>query len=248
MCRVGGLRKQQDQPIFRTGTRLIVQTVTVKDRNGNPVEGLTARDFIVTEDGEPQDIASSSFSGCPMPRAPAGARSRRRPPRPARRRRRRRPSPRSRRSTQAQLRRATAGRHAYRDRRLLVLYFDLSAMPPDDQMRAYQAALKFVDTQMAPADLVAIITYQGGAVRVKQDFTDDRALLQEVIAVLIFGDDKDGDGVPRSDRQAPPSARTTASSTSSTPTASWRRCRRRSRMLRPLPEQKSLSTSPAACG
>ena len=28
---------------------------------------------------------------------------------------------------------------------------------------------------MTPADLVAIMTYEGGAVRVKQDFTDDRA-------------------------------------------------------------------------
>ena len=27
---------------------------------------------------------------------------------------------------------------------------------------------------MTPADLVAIMTFQGGAVRVKQDFTDDR--------------------------------------------------------------------------
>ncbi|HEY6509355.1 MAG TPA: hypothetical protein VIY56_15150, partial [Vicinamibacterales bacterium] len=43
---------QQPPPTFRSGTRLVVQTVTVKDRNGNPVEGLTARDFVVTEDGQ----------------------------------------------------------------------------------------------------------------------------------------------------------------------------------------------------
>ena len=60
----------------------------------------------------------------------------------------------------------------YRDRRLIVLYFDPSAISPLDQMRAYTNALKFVDTQMGPADVVAIITFQKGAVRVRQDFTE----------------------------------------------------------------------------
>ena len=39
---------------FRSTTRLIVQTVSVKDKDGKPIEGLTAKDFIVTEDGEPR--------------------------------------------------------------------------------------------------------------------------------------------------------------------------------------------------
>src|ERR1700726_468780 len=42
----------------------------------------------------------------------------------------------------------------------------------------------------------AIMTFQGTAVRVKQDFTDNRAQLQEVINILIYGEDKDGDGIP----------------------------------------------------
>ena len=54
----------------------------------------------------------------------------------------------------------------YRDRRLLVLYFDLSAMPPNDLMRAYVAGQKFIVTQMQAQDLVAIMTFQGGAVKV----------------------------------------------------------------------------------
>src|SRR5215813_4013474 len=45
------------QPTFRTSTRLILTTVVVKAPDGTPVEGLTARDFIVLEDNEPQDIA-----------------------------------------------------------------------------------------------------------------------------------------------------------------------------------------------
>ena len=78
-------------------------------------------------------------------------------------------------------------------------------------------------------------------VRVKQDFTADKAKLREVIQLAHAGEDKDGDGVRDTRRyRAPPSDRTTPSSASSTPIASSRRCRRPSRMLRPFPEQKSL--------
>ena len=93
---------------------------------------------------------------------------------------------------------------------------------------------------MTPADLLAIMTFKGGAVRVKQDFTDDRAQLREVIQDLIFGEDKDGDGIPDTRNRARPSARTTASSTSSTPTASCPRCRPRSRCCGRCPSRKSL--------
>ena len=47
---------------LRTTTRLIVQTVTVKDKDGKVIEGLTAKDFTVTEDGQPQTSRSSSSS------------------------------------------------------------------------------------------------------------------------------------------------------------------------------------------
>src|SRR5712692_1478002 len=35
----------QPQPTFRSGTRLMVQTVTVKDKEGRSIEGLTSKDF-----------------------------------------------------------------------------------------------------------------------------------------------------------------------------------------------------------
>ncbi len=50
----------------------------------------------------------------------------------------------------------------------------MTAMPPPDQLRALAAAQKFIRTQMTPADLVAIMRYAGGAVKVLQDFTADR--------------------------------------------------------------------------
>lgn len=180
--------EQQAPPVFRSGARLIVQTVSVKDKDGRAVEGLAAGDFIVAEDGEPQTVSFVEFQR--LPDRPADARAI--PP----------PSPRAPAivsapsATQGQIAVPQAGDTRYRDRRLLVLYFDLTAMPPADQMRAYAAAQTFIDAQMQPSDLLAIMTFGGGAVRVKQDFTGDRAALREVLQTLIFGDDKDGDGIP----------------------------------------------------
>src|SRR5262245_49721717 len=110
------------QPTFRSTTRLIVQTVTVKDKDGRPVEGLTAKDFVVTEDGEPQTISFVDFQRLdtgPITGAPSQS-----PAAPAE----------SRPAAQAPEGRIAAparpGELQYRGRRLLVLYFDVSAMPP----------------------------------------------------------------------------------------------------------------------
>src|SRR5271155_1250269 len=39
-----------------TTTQLVVETVFVKDKKGNPVPGLKKEDFVVSEDGKPHDI------------------------------------------------------------------------------------------------------------------------------------------------------------------------------------------------
>ena len=190
---------QQSTPTFRTGATLIVQTVTVKDKDGKPVEGLTAKDFTVTEDGEPQTISFVEFQRLPgssvQPDAAAQPAASSPPEAPTA------PAPfvvtgGQAATVQQQISVPPPGDSRFRDRRLIVLYFDPSAISPLDQIRAYTNALKFVDTDMRPADVVAIITFQKGAVRVRQDFTRSRALLREVIQTLIFGDDADGDGIP----------------------------------------------------
>jgi VWFA-related protein len=44
--------------IFHTSVRRVVVDVVVRDSNNQPVHGLTAKDFVVAEDGHPQNILS----------------------------------------------------------------------------------------------------------------------------------------------------------------------------------------------
>jgi len=195
-------QQQTQQPVFRTTTRLIVQTVTVKDKDGKVIEGLTAQDFIVVEDGQPQDIAFVEFQrmqgnaavtpGLAADSRPDGTQATNAAPATP-------PSTASNlveRATATQIAAPPPGDIKYRDRRLLVFYFDGSAMSAPDQIRAYSSALKYIDTLMTPADLIAIIAFQNGAVSVKADFTDDKAALREAIDILIYGDDQNNDGIP----------------------------------------------------
>ncbi|MGH7880131.1 MAG: VWA domain-containing protein, partial [Candidatus Binataceae bacterium] len=76
----------------------------------------------------------------------------------------------------------------YKNHRLLALYFDMTALPPEDQMRALAAAETFVRTQMTAADLVSILRFAGGSVDVLQDFTADRNRLLSILQTLIVGE------------------------------------------------------------
>jgi VWFA-related protein len=70
----------------------------------------------------------------------------------------------------------------------MVLYFDMTAMSPEDQQRALTAAEKFIRTQMTAADLVSILRFAGGSVDVLQDFTADRNRLLSILQTLIVGE------------------------------------------------------------
>src|SRR5712671_5442113 len=63
----GGQQTANKPATFQSSTQLVVETVTVKDKNGNPVEGLTAKDFTVTEDGAPQTIRFFEFQKLELP-------------------------------------------------------------------------------------------------------------------------------------------------------------------------------------
>jgi VWFA-related protein len=153
---------QQDEPTFRTTTRMVLEIVTVTSPNGQPLEHLTARDFVLTENGQPRTLAICEFQrldDSPAARlaisnepAPAGP-----PPNPA---------------------------AAYRGRRLLVLYFDLSLMSGPQLRRARDAARQFITERRQAADLLSIVAYRSGAARLLTDFTaSETELLRGLNAV-----------------------------------------------------------------
>ncbi len=168
---------------FTSSTQLVIEKVSVKDKAGNPIEGLHKEDFTVTEDGKPQTIKFFDFEN--IDTSPAATL----PPLPA-------PEilPQL---TQTEIAPEPPGDIRYKDRRLLALYFDMSAMTVLDQLHALDAAQHFIRTQMKPADVVAIIEYNGAQVQVLQSFTADRERLQTIIATLIAGEaDNTGDNPP----------------------------------------------------
>ncbi len=113
-------------------------------------------------------------------------------------------------------------------------------MPQPDLLRAYNAARKFINTQMTPADLIAVMGFQGGGVRVKQDFTDNKAQLLEVVQNLVFGEDKDGDGIPDTLEEGTAFGQDDAEFAILNTDRQLSALQTAVGMLRPLPDQKSL--------
>jgi VWFA-related protein len=157
-------------------SQLVVETVVVKDKSGESIQGLTAKDFTLTEDGVPQTIKICEHAdlptSAPVAPPPAGGEDIKIYKRLAR----------------TQVAPETPGTTRYKDRRLLALYFDMSAMRPADQLRALAAAEKFIRTQMTEADLVSLLRYSGGSVDVLQDFSADKNKLLSVLETLIVGE------------------------------------------------------------
>ena len=168
----------QTTPVFKVTSQLVIETVTVTDRQGEPVEGLQEKDFVITEDGTPQNISVFEYqkledaameppppltgSITPLLELPS-----------------------------AQITPETTGKVRYHDRRLLVLYFDMDAIRDEDKVRTFEAAEKFIRTQMTKADLVAVMMYDGGSIRVVQDFTDKRESIVTVLETIAVGEYQD---------------------------------------------------------
>lgn len=161
--------QQPARPTFRTSTRLIVQTVNVTDKTGAPIEGLTAEDFVLTENGQPQQIAFvdyQSMTTAPLPPLDASV-----VPAPS--------------VTVASTTTARISEARYENKRLIVLYFDLLNMGFFDELRMYDNAMQFVATRMTSADMVAVMVFEQSSVRLVEDFTDDRARLASLIQALV---------------------------------------------------------------
>src|ERR1019366_10789142 len=134
-----------DEFKITTNTQLVIETVVVRDKSGKGVEGLTAKDFTLTEDGHEQSIKFFEFQKLPETADPL-------PPETGN-------VTVLNKFPKSRITAEQPGNTRYRDQRLMALYFDMTALGPADQLRSIDAARKFIRTQMTPADLVAIMIF-----------------------------------------------------------------------------------------
>jgi VWFA-related protein len=151
-------------PAIRATTELVLVNVVARDKRGNLVRDLKQQDFTVLEDGQKQQIASFDFenieefalAGQAGPLT-SGASGQAPVPKQA----------------------AESVRDA-RNRRLILLFFDFSAMDPEQIDRAVEAGKKYVETRMQAADLIAIVSLSTN-MRLDLDFTDDKPRILSVL-------------------------------------------------------------------
>jgi VWFA-related protein len=149
---------------LKVNSDLVLTNVVVRDkRTGQLVKGLTEKDFTITEDGKPQHIVSFDFENvdeaaalneatinAAAPNGIFGAKT------------------------------GTATAEELRNHRLIVMFFDITSMQPDDLDRAQDAARNYINKQMKPADLVAVVSLDA-TLSLDQDFTASKDLLLHAV-------------------------------------------------------------------
>jgi VWFA-related protein len=168
--------KQSPVSVLRTSSDLVRIDVEVTDKSGKPIKGLRADQFVVTDNGKRQDISSFSYADIESIEA-AGAEDAKPIVVPVDNDGPNAPS-------------AEAISDQLRDRRLIVLFFDITSMQTDDLIRAHDAAQKFVKQQMTKADVVAVVAFST-RITVLANFTNDRATINKAIAQLTANSSSD---------------------------------------------------------
>jgi VWFA-related protein len=178
--------QQAEQPYasqvrLRATTEFVLVNVLARDKNGNLVRDLKKEDFTLLEDGRKQEISSFDFENVetlaagPAEPVISGAAET---------------------GTGALLHAGKSAAPALdaRSRRLILLFFDFSGMEPEQIERSVEAARKFVQTKMQPADLVAMVSLATN-LRIDLDFTGDRGKLLAALSAYGSGQGQGlGDG------------------------------------------------------
>jgi VWFA-related protein len=177
---MGPVASAQQQPNPRDAgykisvtTEIVLVNVVVRDKQGNFVKGLSRDDFTVQEDGKAQRIESfdsENIDALPLTSASAASTG------PAQVVTQGAPEAAS---TPAK----TTVQNDTRNKRLIVMFFDLSGMQEDEVERSLATAQKYVDKQMSPADLVSVVVLST-SFSVLQDFTGDKALVTKALKKL----------------------------------------------------------------
>jgi VWFA-related protein len=160
--------------VVRVSTEIVLVNVIARDKRGNLIRDLKKEDFTVYEDGQKQQLTSFDFENVDE-LLTAGAAG----------------------TTVT----GAAGNGGLlgagqnptleaRDRRLMLLFFDFSAMEPDEIDRAVNAGKKYVQANMQPADMVALVSLVTN-MRLDLDFTDDKT---KILRSLSAYNDSEGQG------------------------------------------------------
>ena len=164
---VGVLIGQQPAPLFRAGSKLVEVEVTVLDKKGNPVTGLTQDDFTLRDEGKPQSIAFFHFDGTMEPRATAKTPSSS-PPKPQTG-----PLVFSNRTDSGESPNATA------------LVLDALNTPPEQNTVVRSQVMRYLKA-LIPQTRLAIF-YMGQKIQILHDFTDDPAALRARLEKAVLG-------------------------------------------------------------
>jgi VWFA-related protein len=148
----------------------VLTNVVVRDKQGNLIKGLKQTDFQVLEDNRPQTIRTFDYQNVDQAvtlaesTTVAGSTT-------------------TKKKTIADLvnNDFAAKPDELKDRRLIVMFFDLSSMQPEDITRAVDAAKDYINNHMAPADLAASVSLVS-SLSMDQDFTSDKTALLKAVS------------------------------------------------------------------
>jgi len=153
---------------IRSTVSLVEIDVQITNRDGKPVKGLKQEQFSVTEDGKPQKISTFEYNDIEQVET-AGKRDEALITVPL--------------GTVASPEEIKA---VVRDHRMIVMFFDLTSLQAEDLLRSTRAAQRYLQEQMTPADLVAVVAF-GNTLKVVANFTNDRELLKQAVDALVPG-------------------------------------------------------------
>ena len=156
--------------IHTTVDRVLTNVVVRDKKTGAIIKGLKESDFTITEDKKPQKITSFDYQNVDeaVSLAEKGTVS---------------GATTTKKKTIADLvnNDFAASPDELKDRRLIVMFFDLSSMQPEDVTRAVDAAKDYINNHMAPADLAASVSLVSG-LSMDQDFTSDKTALLNAVS------------------------------------------------------------------
>ncbi|MCC6539887.1 MAG: VWA domain-containing protein [Bryobacterales bacterium] len=152
---------QEPQPpdlTIKVNVDLIQVDVTVTDRSGKPVPGLTRDDFEVFRDGKRQQVQDALYVSAPAPSAVAAASL----------------------STPAPGPLPVKALEASEVRRTFAVFVDDLSIGPGNLQLVRQALRKFVDEQIQPGDVVALYRSSNGLGLMQQLSNDKRQILSQL--------------------------------------------------------------------